>query len=166
METTITKNEAQKLYPTAPAWLREKLEKDFGKETLTDDIINLVGSVEEAYAHVSEQRKAEFDREMSAKDLLCEDTVAFIKLKLVVDALNREVKPNFADQTKKWFTIYQFSAGSGFVFSHSNYHYDHSSSHVGARLCLLEERTANHFGSNPEFLKLMNTMSNPVKAAL
>ena len=155
METsTINKSEARRLFPSAPAWMKAKLEKDFGKGVFSGSIIDRIRSLEDAYDEVSDERRAEYDREYHSG--LCADTKAFIDGKLIVDALRQDWKPNWKDgNEKKWLPIYRYSAGSGFDFSYSHYRYDNTITVVSSRLCLPNEAISDHFGKNFKEINLI-----------
>ena len=75
------------------------------------------------------------------------------------DAVNDGWRADYSKRDqKKWYAWpWVNSAGSGFVFSDSNYYYDHTGAHVGSRLCTKSREHIVHMFEkfNEEYKKFM-----------
>jgi hypothetical protein len=144
METLkIDKTTAKELFPTAPEFFKQVLINTFGKGFFSEKITDRVKTFEDAYIEADESTKKEYDSSTGGT----EDEVAYRQLKLIARVLRGDWKPNWNDSNeKKWFPWFQWSSGSGFVFSHSSYHYAYSFTDVGSRLCLPTEELSTYYG--------------------
>jgi len=143
--TTINKSEARRLYPTAPDWMKEKLEKVFGKGTFSGSVIDRIKTLEDAYDAVDDATRACYDRDHGCG--LSDDILADIEAKLFAKALQEDWEADFSNTHQdKWYPWFVWSSGSGFDFAGSVWDYVLSGSDVGSRFCFKDEKTANHFG--------------------
>lgn len=71
---------------------------------------------------------------------------------LIVKAMNEKRVPNWDDNSTKWTLYFIMGGSSGF----RAYDCDlwRSYSHVGSRLCFMEQRLGLHAKNQPEFLKV------------
>lgn len=158
--TTINKSEARRLYSVAPAWMKEKLEKDFGKGTFSGNILQRVKTLQDAYDEVDDGTREVYDRDHSHD--LSDDILADIEAKLIAKALQQEWEADFNNRNQpKWYPWFLWSSGSGFDFTYSHYAYGHSDSSVGSRFCFNDEKTADHFGR--QFIEIHRRRLTPKK---
>lgn len=138
----FTKQEAKRIYPDAPDWLKEKLENEFGTEFFQPNDFEEIKTFEDACTKIG------VDPLSVSNENDTPDEAAYKKLKLVVKAINLGWTPdwNNTDQCK-WWPYFRLS--SGFGFSGSLYVYDSTRTRVGSRLCFQSEEkcayTANQF---------------------
>jgi len=143
-KSIINKSEARRLYPTVPFWMKEKLEKDFGKETFSSNLIDRIGSLQDAYDEVDDATRSQYDRDHGYN--LSDDILADIEAKLIAKALQGDWEADFSNTRQvKWYPWFVWSSGSGFVFSDSLCDYDYTFTYVGSRFCFKDEKTSNHF---------------------
>lgn len=159
METTIDKNEARKLYPTAPDWLKLKFENDFGKDSFIPKTFETIKTLQDAYNAVPDAVKAIYDREHNTPGL-SDDILADIEAKLIAKALQGAWKADFSNYNQqKWYPWFRFSAGSGFDFAVSHCGYDDKATSVGSRFCFSDEEIADYFGS--QFIEIHRRRLTP-----
>lgn len=143
METLkIEKSTARKLYPEVPKWFQEVLSDNFGKDFFSKKITDRIKTFEDA---CNEAGVTTFDV-FSTSD--SPDEVAYKKLKLIIKVLNEGWEPNWNDSNEqKWWPYFEWSSGSGFDFSASNFAYDCAFTAVGSRLCFKTRELAQYAGS-------------------
>ena len=159
METKINKNEARKLYPLAPDWLKQKFENDFGKDSFIPKTFETIKTLQDAYNVVPETVKVIYDQEHNALGL-SDDILADIEAKCIAKALQGTWKADFENvKMEKWYPWFRYSAGSGFVFAHSYCDFGHADASVGSRFCFPDEETSNYFGS--QFIEIHRRRLTP-----
>lgn len=133
----ISVDEAKQLYPTAPDWLKEKLDDEFGAETFQPKAYEEIKTFEDACA------KLGIDPLMVCNTTDTTDEAAYKKLKVVIKAINEGWTPDWSttDQ-RKWYPWFRLS--SGFGFSGSHYGYGLADTGVGSRLCFQTEEKSNY----------------------
>ncbi len=158
--TTINKSEARRLFPIAPDWMKTKLEKDFGKEIFSPNLIDRIRSLQDAYDEVDDATRRQYDRDHGYD--LSDDILADIEAKLIAKALQGDWQADFDNkQQKKWSQWFIWSAGSGFGFSGSGYYFVHTDANVGSRFCFKDEKTSDHFGRH--FIEIHRRRLTPQK---
>ena len=159
METKIDKNEARKLYPTAPDWLKQKFENDFGKDSFIPKTFETIKTLQDAYNAVPDAVKAIYDQEHNAPGL-SDDILADIEAKLIAKSLQGTWKADFSNRNQqKWYPWFRFSAGSGFDFAGSGYGCANAGTDVGSRFCFFDEEIADYFGS--QFIEIHRRRLTP-----
>lgn len=133
----ISVDEAKKLYPTAPDWLKEKLDDEFGAETFQAKAYEEIKTFEDACAQLG------IDPLTVCNPADTTDEAAYKKLKVVVKAVNNGWQPdwNKTDQ-RKWWPWFRLS--SGFGFSVSDFDCVSADSGVGSRLCFQTEEKSDY----------------------
>jgi hypothetical protein len=137
----LDKSKAKKLFKMVPEWFQETLIETFGKDCFSGKIMDRIKTFEDAYNEIG------IDPDDLFSEIDSPDEIAYKKLKLIAKVLNEGWEPNWDDSNeRKWWSWFKWSSGSGFVFSHSGYICDYTSTHVGSRLCFKNEELANYFG--------------------
>jgi len=133
----ITKQEAKRIYPDAPEWLKEKLEQEFGADYFQHESYEEIKTFEDACA------KLDIDPLLVSNESDTPDEAAYKKLKLIVKAINAGWEPdwNNTGQRKYWPW---FRLSSGFGCSDSTYYYGHAITGVGSRLCFESEEKSTY----------------------
>lgn len=157
---TLDLTEAKKLYPTASAQWKAKLEDAFGKTALIEtDITDRVKSYEDACAikgmvprTLARYRLAFTD----ASEDEIEGEFAFHQLTVICEVLNEGWIGDYNNsEEKKHYPWFEWSdATSGFGFSFSFYVFTYSLTFVGSRLCFRTDKLAAFAGRT--FLKIYN----------
>jgi len=136
-----------------PDGLKKILIDTFGKECFSEKITDRIKTFEDAYNEADEQTRKQYDCEWHIG--LNEDTISYLQRKLIVKVLRGDWEPDWNDSNqRKWYPWFKWSAGSGFVFSHSTYSYDITLTSVGSRLCFPTEELADYFGR--QFIEIHN----------
>ena len=141
----MTTNEARKLYKTT-CETKEKLENDFGRKLLSDDVTERIKTYEDCCEETGEIPV----NEATYKELcFTDDEIVYRKLKTITKAINEGHEPDMLDiNEEKWYPVFMIdkSSPSGFVFDYSNYLC--SSAHAGdaSRLCFKTEALADFAG--------------------
>ena len=149
-ELKIDLQTAIRLNKDCPEWFKPILQETFGKK-LKKDIIDHIKTFEDAYAEADEATKKEFDVQIHPN--LSDHIMARLKLILIASVLRGDWKPDFENRSQqKWYPWFEYSAGSGFDFSNSNYHYDNARACVGSRLCFPTKELSDLFGK--QFIEL------------
>ena len=145
METLkIEKSKVKKLFKESPEYFKEVLRDTFGKELFSENIIDRINSLQDAYNEVDDATRAKYDREHGYD--LSDDILADIEAKLIAKALQGEWEANFEVNQENWYPWFKYSAGSGFGFTFSDFGYGVTYTGVGSRFCFKDEKTSNHFG--------------------
>lgn len=154
---TITEKQAKGLYPKADAEFKATLEKTFGKKTLTDKIIDQIGSFEDAYPIFKKMKFKDALYAIIQKRSLS-DLTSIDKLLIIAEVLRNGWKADYRNGgQKKWWAYFEFNtATSGFGFSYAFCDGTHTYASVGSRLSFPDQETAIYFGSHKPFLKLHN----------
>jgi hypothetical protein len=138
-------NEARKLYQTT-CETKEKLEKDFGKKLLSDDVTERIGSYEDCCEETGDIPV----NEATLKELgFTDDEIAYRMLKTITKAINEGHEPDMLDTNeKKWFPVFKVdnSSPSGFVFFYSNYCFSYAAAGDASRLSFESEAKATFAG--------------------
>ena len=133
----LKKEEAKKLYPSAPDWFKEQLEGSFGKETFRKKDFNDIKTFEDAC------QTLDINPDAVCCDVDTSDEVAYKKLKVIVKAINQGWTPDWSDtDQRKWWPWFNLS--SGFGFSDSDYYCDYTNTTVGFRLCFESEEKSDY----------------------
>jgi len=136
----ITKQEAKRIYPEAPEWLKEKLEQEFGAEYFQPETYEEIKTFEDACEKLgitNDSCKPIFDAEEDP------DEIAYKKLKVIVAAINQGWKPDWNNTEQRKYWPY-FRLSSGFGFSDSYYLYGNATTFVGSRLCFQSEEKCTY----------------------
>lgn len=149
METiTISKKDAELLRKGASKSQKKILDKIIGGKTISSTVkskdIYDAKSFEElcAIKGVKSQSILPFKK---AKNTFQQGINFFAKLSFIRDVLSKGWEANWNDSNeKKWYPW--FIMGSGFAFSFTSCEYDLSGAVSGSRLCLQDEKSAEHFG--------------------
>jgi hypothetical protein len=133
----ITKQEAKRIYPDAPEWLKEKLEQEFGADYFQPESHEEIKTFEDACS------KLDIDPLSVSNESDTPDEAAYKKLKVIVKAINAGWEPdwNNTDQRKYWPW---FRLSSGFGFSYSLYGCAYTRTLVGSRLCFESEEKCTY----------------------
>ena len=87
-------------------------------------------------------------KELNQKWLDCyleECDIAFYKLRIIISVINEGWKPNWNDSSeRKWYPY--FNMAGSFAFVDACYHYGHTYTSVGSRLCFKTENDAKYAG--------------------
>lgn len=109
-QVTIAKETILNAYNQASAEQKELLENIFGKDTFPQqDIKERVKTFEDAVLVLGADNKAVLDYYAAVNAGLSNDTIAFAKLKVIVEALNEGWKPEFTTEERRyypWCNIY------------------------------------------------------------
>ena len=108
-ELKISAENALAAYNNTDANGRELLEHLFGKEIFAQDIKDKVKTFEDAVAILGNDNQAVIDYYAIADKTCTEDILAFVKLRVIAEALNEGWKPKFdGDECRyyPWFYIY------------------------------------------------------------
>lgn len=96
-----------------------------------------------------------YDKDTSAFELEYQkrayttDEIAYVKLKLIAEALNEGWKPNWEDWNEfKYHPLFKMNSSSGCGFSYLCHDYVYSFSTVGSRLYFKSRELAEHAGKH------------------
>ena len=156
METLkLDKPTAMKLYPEVPSWFQEVLTNSFGT-TVKGHILDRINSVEDALKEADTETRNDYLQAISG--YTTPDRIAEENIKLIIKVVNEGTKFDFSDRSqKKWFPVFYWSPGVGFVFSYSHYYFfDRTYTYSGSRLCFLDEKRCETIAKR--FIKEYNTM--------
>lgn len=143
-ELKIDLQTAIRLNKDCPEWFKPVLQETFG-DKLKGNIIDRIKTFEDAYAEADEATKKEFDVQIHPN--LSDQIVARLKLILIASVLRGDWKPDFENRSQqKWYPWFEYSAGSGFGFSHSDCSYVGTDTTVGSRLCFPTKELSDYFG--------------------
>jgi len=116
---------------------------------------NQVKSFEEAYQLLDPIAQKRYDETLSV--LNTPDEVAYKKLKLIAQVLRGDWVPYWSNtDQRKWFPIFEWSAGSGIGFSDSDFGYSDAVTTVGSRLCFPTQEMSDYFGR--QFIEIHREM--------
>lgn len=171
-ELKIKAANAQEAYRNADAKGKKILEDLFGKDALVPkDITDRIKTLEDALAALGTP-EGEIKDFFKKFENLGKDVVAYMKLKVIIEALNDGWKPTFKDGEWRyypWFVLYTkeewdelsdedkkdgvcFSGNAyhgamgGFVCADSSYAPSYAAAHIGSRLCLKTDTLARYCG--------------------
>ena len=155
METVnINKENALKAYKSADKKTKELLENLFGKEILSQNIMDRIKTFEDA---CNELEIKSISKNISfgfadSKDN--ESIEAYAKLCIIIRSLNEGWEPDWTNSNEykyyPWFDSYK----SGFGFSYSHYAYWYTITACGSRLCFKSPELAEYAGK--QFLEIYN----------
>lgn len=144
----MEKTEAIKLYKNVPDWFQKTLESTFGPECFSGNVIDRIKTFEDACHEVGENHKF-YDSVMGSNDV-----VAYMKLKVIIKAINEGWEPDWNNDTQaKWYPYFKLS--SGFGFSYTYYGYSHTRTTVGSRLCFETKEKCEYVAK--QFIDLYET---------
>jgi len=112
-----------------------------------NDVFNFLTilTLADALNRVDEKTRQEYQKSIEGYNT--PDELAYKELKLEAKAIRGDWEPDWVDsRQKKWFPVFYWSPGVGFVFTHSFYYYDDSATNSGSRLCFPNKEQADHFG--------------------
>lgn len=116
------------------------LEINFGKAFFSQNIIDVINSIEDVFAYAGENYQAFLEK----YKYLPEDTLNYELLKKGIACLNEGWVCDFSNTSQeKWYNIFDMR-GSGFVFSFSNCSYNGDYAAVGSALRLKNKKLAEH----------------------
>lgn len=171
-ELKIKAANAQEAYRNADAKGKKILEDLFGKDALVpNDITDRIKTLEDALAALGTP-EGEIKDFFKKFENLGKDVVAYMKLKVIIEALNDGWKPTFKDGEWRyypWFVLYTKEewdelsdedkkagvcfggiatdgASDGFVFANSDYAPSGAYAGIGSRLCLKTDTLARYCG--------------------
>lgn len=171
-ELKIKAANAQEAYRNADAKGKKILEDLFGKDALVPkDITDRIKTLEDALAALGTP-EGEIKDFFKKFENLGKDVVAYMKLKVIIEALNDGWKPTFKDGEWRyypWFVLYTkeewdelsdedkkggvyfggnalIGAAGGFVCAHSAYAPSYAAAGLGYRLCLKTDKLARYCG--------------------
>ena len=146
METLkLDKKKAKKLFKNASSELKEILIDTFGSDCFTGNIIDQIESIEDAYEAADDKTREEYKKSVAGFNT--PDELAYKQKKLIAKVLQEDWKARWDDlDQKKWFPVFKWVPGSGFVFSYSDYGYGDACTAVGSRFCFKDEATSDYFG--------------------
>ncbi|HCS21075.1 MAG TPA: hypothetical protein DIW47_11040 [Bacteroidetes bacterium] len=130
----IEKTNALKAFREADEKGRALLTNLFGKEVLSDNVMDRIKTMDDVYAELGEE---EFD-----KDGLTDDEIAYKEAKLIARALNEGWFPDMTDGTTKYYPWMKYTPGVG--WSYYDYEFSISDSSVGSRLLLKSSTLAKY----------------------
>lgn len=149
-ELKIDLQTAIRLNKDCPEWFKPVLQETFG-DKLKGNIIDRIKTFEDAYAEADEATRKEFDVQIHPN--LSDHIVARLKLILIASVLRGIWKPDFENRSQqKWYPWFEFSAGSGFDFSTSDYNCVSTLTNVGSHLCFPTKELSDYFGK--QFIEL------------
>jgi hypothetical protein len=132
----IDEKNALKLYPSASNEFKQMLHDSFGEKFFQQKITDRVKTYGDACEVLG------ISSEIIGYDELSEDEVAYIKLKVVIKALNEGWKPNWDNSNEPKYYPWFYMNKPGFRL-HDVHCYD-SGSHVGSRLCFQKQEVAEY----------------------
>lgn len=171
-ELKIKAANAQEAYRNADAKGKKILEDLFGKDALVPkDITDRIKTLEDALAALGTP-EGEIKDFFKKFENLGKDVVAYMKLKVIIEALNDGWKPTFKDGEWRyypWFALYtkeewdelsdedkkagvyfggyaDSGARDGFVDADSNHAPSRATADIGSRLCLKTDTLARYCG--------------------
>lgn len=109
------------------------------KDKPKGEILDRINAVEDALGEADEQTKQDYLKAIGG--YTTPDRTAEEELKLIIKVVNEDVIFDYADPNqKKWFPVFRYSPGSGFVFAHSLCGYSYSYADSGSRLFFSTEK--------------------------
>jgi hypothetical protein len=109
------------------------------KDKPNGDILDRINSVEDALNEAEEQTKQDYLKAIGG--YTTPDRVAEEDLKLIIKVVNEGTVFDYANTNqKKWFPVFKYSPGSGFVFTFSFFNCGYSFTFSGSRLCFSTEK--------------------------
>lgn len=189
-QITIEKNKLQELYKTLtnyPAIAKEQviyeMEKTFGKEAFKpQDMTERIKTFEDACNELGENHPAVLQyntlRDYGANGADIPDIAAYLKLRIITEALNEGWKPEFTEDETRWYPWFWLytqdeinhmdedecrnrrmtttgeyqTTYSGFAYARSNRAPSYTSAYLGSRLCFKTDALATYAGK--QFIEL------------
>ena len=135
----LEKSKAIKIFNKSSDEVKEILIDSFGKDCFSGNILDRINSVEDALSEADELTRQDFLKAIGG--YTTPDRIAEEELKLIIKVINEGVVFDYSDiNQKKWYPVFEFIPGSGFVFAHSYFSCDLTSAAVGSRLCFSDEK--------------------------
>ncbi len=132
----IKKDAAMTAYQNAKKSGKKLLEDLFGKKTFAVDIKEILNNFEDVLEWHGKTKK-DFENETNNMD---SDVVGYIKAKMIVEAYNEGVKPDYNNPNQiKYEMCWQLGSSSGSVFRLDDYGVWSTDSCCGARLSFLSK---------------------------
>jgi hypothetical protein len=132
----IDEKNALKLYPSASNEFKQMLHDSFGEKFFQQKITDRVKTYGDACEVLG------ISSEIIGYDELSEDEVAYIKLKVVIKALNEGWKPNWDNSNEPKYYPWFYMNKPGFRLYGVDFCYH--SSIVGSRLCFQKQEVAEY----------------------
>lgn len=137
MKLDISEKTAKRLYPESPSWWQEVLEENFGKDSFKKKSWKDIKTFEDACEALALDPEDQFMGDATP------DEKAYIKLKIIIQAINQGWIPDWGNSDQyKWWPWFNLS--SGFGYSYSGYSYSYSLTHVGSRLCFESQEKSDY----------------------
>lgn len=86
-------------------------------------------------------------RKFNPPAVLSNDELAYMKLKIIAEALNEGWKPDWTDGNWKYWPFFKMGKAAGVGFSYDGYYCVTSDSTVGSRLCYKSRELAEYAGT-------------------
>ena len=137
----MTIKDARKLYKTTLE-TKEKLETDFGKKLISDNVMDRIKTYEDCLEETGEIPVNEAELKQQG---FTDDEIVYRKLKTITRAINEGREPDMLDTNeKKWFPVFKVdhSSPSGFVFYSAYYGCSLANAGGTSRLCFKSEALA------------------------
>jgi hypothetical protein len=112
-----------------------------------NDVFNFLTilTLADALNRVDEKTRQEYQK--SIEGFNTPDELAYKELKLDAKAIRGDWEPDWENLSQnKWFPVFYWSPGVGFVFSYSGYDFGNADTYSGSRLCFPNKEQADHFG--------------------
>jgi hypothetical protein len=141
----MTIKEARVLYKTT-CETKEKLESEFGKKIISDNVMDRIKAYEDCCEEIGEQPINESELKKLG---FADDEIAYHKLKQITKAINEGHEPDMLDTNEmKWFPVFEVdkSSPSGFVFRFADYNCSLAGAGDASRLCFETEAAATYAG--------------------
>lgn len=146
----IEKETAKRLYDQSPDWFKAKLIEEFGADTFVKNDFENIKTFEDACKLLNIIPESVTTKKDTP------DEAAYKQLKIIIEAINKDWKPDWNNASqRKWFPWFEVLS-SGFGFSYSDCSYGGSDASVGSRLCFESEDKANYAGE--QFLELYRVL--------
>lgn len=178
-ELKINAEKALKAYKSADSNGRLILEQLFGEELFNPkNIMDRVKTFEDAMNELGSEHTLvtlyeSFMKDIPEKDDFDNDVASYLKLRIVVAALNEGWEPQFTEDEYRWYPYFYLytkeeynrlnedekkkcrvvgrssiyaSVYGGVAYAHANYAWSHSSTGSGCRLALKSEELAEYCG--------------------
>ena len=147
----VTEEMARNIYASASDEMRKILESSCDKKILTGDVMDRVKDYIDACRELGVEP---YDEDKLMKLGLTKNDMAYLKLTVVVEALNEGWKPDVYDSdVQRWYPWFKPNGSpSSFAFRVSDYDLELAFAGSGSRLALKSEELANYCGK--QFLDL------------
>lgn len=115
------------------------------KKEKTEFDFRTIKTVEDALDRVDEATRQDYLKSIEGYNT--PDELAYKAKKLIAKAIRGYWDPDWEKGNElKWFPVFRWVSGSGFVFTDSGYYFADAYSAVGSRLCFPTEEMSDYFG--------------------